>query len=187
MHPAVDGAPPPARALNACVCAGIVNKRQRRKTQGCKWKMLPFMLARGGRVRGIGMERRFGTWLDRRTMLCRAVLTCGSKIVLHYAKVSPVDVNGTGIPRLNEPEVPKITVAVLHRIRRQADRRSFRRGLLGRGNSTPARRRACIRRGGAETQKISKTSKVEDVHASTPQNETQRTTRSQKEWPNTRV
>ncbi len=154
MHPAVDGAPPPARVLIACVCVlvGIVNSKRRRK-------------------------RRFGTWLDRRTLLCRAVLTYDSEINLHFAIASLVHVDDTGIPRLNFHEVPKITDIYLHRIRRQADRRSFRRGLSRRGNVTPPRRRACIRRGGRRINAKEireRRQKWKIIHAGTPPNETQR-------------
>jgi hypothetical protein len=55
------------------------------------------------------MERRFGTWLDPRTLLCRAVLTYGGDINLHFTIDSPVHVDDTDIPRLNCPEVPKTT------------------------------------------------------------------------------
>jgi hypothetical protein len=111
----------------------------------------------------MGMETRFGTMLDRRTLLGRAVLTYGSEFNLRFAKVAQVYQDDIGIPRFNCPEGPKITVSdYLHRIRRQADRRSFRRGLFGRGNLASAfRPRACIRRGGAET---SETSEVEDIY-----------------------
>jgi hypothetical protein len=61
----------------------------------------------------VGLERRFGTWLDRRTLLGRAVLTYGSEFNLHFAIDSLVHEDGTGIPRLNCSKVPTKTVILL--------------------------------------------------------------------------